>query len=177
MRPLHILNRRLHYWLAIAAALPLLVMIGSGLLLQSKKHWTWVQPAEHRGSGTVPAVGFEEILAALQGLSGMEVRTWKDVRRLDVRPGRGVAKAWLTNGFEVQIDLGTGRVLHSAYRRSDLIESLHDGSYFGGDLVKLGLFLPAGIVLLLLWLSGLWLWWMPIRVRLERARKARRARD
>ena len=34
-------------------------------------------------------------------------------------------------------------------RRSDLIESIHDGSYFGGDWTKLGLFLPAGIVLLL----------------------------
>lgn len=48
----------------------------------------------------------------------------------------------------------------SKYRRSDLIESIRDGSFFGGDWVKLGLFLPAGLVLLLLWFSGLWMWWV-----------------
>jgi uncharacterized iron-regulated membrane protein len=67
-----------------------------------------------------------------------------------------------------QVDLGTGRVLQTAYRRSDLIESIHDGSFFGGDWVKLGLFLPAGIVLLLLWLSGLWLWWLPFGAKRRR---------
>ena len=89
-----------------------------------------------------------------------DVRSWDDVNRLDVRPGRGIVKVWLKNGYEVQVDLGTGRVLQTAYRRSDLIESIHDGSFFGGDWIKLGLFLPAGMTLLLLWLSGLWMWWV-----------------
>ena len=74
----------------------------------------------------------------------MNVQCWDDVNRLDVRPGRGVVKAWLMNGYEVQVDLGTGRVLQTAYRRSDLIESIHDGSFFAGDWTKLGLFLPVG---------------------------------
>ena len=47
----NILNRKVHYWASFIAAIPLLVMIGSGLLLQVKKHWTWVQPVEHRGTG------------------------------------------------------------------------------------------------------------------------------
>jgi hypothetical protein len=46
-------------------------------------------------------------------------------------------------------------VLQTAYRRSDSIESVHAGSFFAGHWTKLGLFLPAGIVLLLLSLSGL----------------------
>ena len=62
----NILNRKVHYWTSFGAALPLLVMIGSGLLLQSKKHWTWVQPAEHRGTGTVPAIDLEGILASVK---------------------------------------------------------------------------------------------------------------
>ena len=80
-------------------------------------------------------------------------------------PGRGVVKAWLMNGYEVQVDLGTGRVLQTAYRRSDLIESIHDGSFFAGDWTKLGLFLPSGIVVLMLWLSGLWMWWVPFAAK------------
>ena len=80
-----------------------------------------------------------------------------------------MAKVWLDSGWEVQVDLGTGRVLHTAYRRSDVIESIHDGSLFGGDWIKLGLFLPAGFVLLVLWFSGLWMWWIPIASKRRRA--------
>ena len=167
----NVLNRRVHYWAGAAAALPILVVVASGLLLQTKKHWTWVQPAEHRGTGTTPAIGFEDILASLKQADGMQVVGWADVQRLDVRPDRGVVKAWLRNGYEVQVDLGTGRVLAAAYRRSDVIESLHDGSYFAGDLTRLGVFLPAGLTLLVLWFSGLWMWWVPFRARRRRAHR------
>lgn len=171
----NVLNRRVHYWLAAAAALPLLVIIATGLLLQAKKHWTWVQPAEHRGTGTTPAQSFDQVLAAVRTVPGYDASTWDDVNRLDVRPSRGVVKVWMRSGDEVQVDLGTGRVLHVAFRRSDVIESLHDGSWFGGDVVKLGLFLPAGVALLVLWIGGLWMWWVPIAARRRRARLASRA--
>ena len=170
----NVLNRRIHYWASFIAAIPLLVMILSGLLLQAKKHWTWVQPAEQRGTGTTPAIDLEGILGALRTAPAMNVETWDDVNRLDVRPGRGVVKAWLKNGHEVQVDLGTGRVLHTAYRRSDLIESIHDGSLFAGDWTKLGLFLPAGLTLLLLWMGGIWMWWVTFSAKRRRA-PARRA--
>jgi hypothetical protein len=168
----NVLNRKVHYWIAFAAALPMLIMIGSGLFLQSKKHWAWVQPVEHRGTGTTPAIDLDGILAALRTVPDMHVQTWDDVNRLDVRPGRGVVKAWLMNGYEVQVDLGTGKVLQTAYRRSDIIETIHDGSFFGGDWTKLGLFLPSGIVVLLLWITGMWMWWVPFVAK--RRRRARR---
>ena len=167
-------NRRLHYWLAAAAALPLLVIIASGLLLQAKKHWAWVQPVEHRGTGTVPGQSFDQLLATIRTLPGYGSSSWDDVQRLDVRPSRGVVKVLMHTGDEVQIDLGTGRVLQVAVRRSDLIESIHDGSWFGGDVVKLGLFLPAGLALLVLWGSGLWMWWVPIAARRRVAARRRR---
>jgi hypothetical protein len=169
------LNRRVHYWASLFAALPLLVMIVSGLLLQSKKHWAWVQPAEIRGTGTTPVLDFDGILASVKADPDMNVKSWKDVKRLDVRPDRGVVKVWLANGYEVQVDLGTGRRLQTAYRRSDLIESIHDGSFFAGNWTKLGLFLPAGITMLLLWLSGLWMWWLPFASRRRRAADPHRA--
>jgi hypothetical protein len=172
----NVLNRRVHYWIAFGAALPMIVMIGSGLLLQGKKQFAWVQPTEQRGTGKTPAIDLDGILAALRTVPEMQVQSWDDVNRLDVRPGRGVVKAWLMNGYEVQVDLGTGRVLQTAYRRSDLIESIHDGSFFAGDWTKLGLFLPSGIVVLLLLMSGLWMWWVPQaakrRVRKTKAKAA-----
>ena len=167
----NILNRKIHYWIGFGAALPMFVMIVSGLLLQSKKHWAWVQPVEVRGTGTEPVIDLDGVLAALRTVPDMNVQSWHEVNRLDVRPGRGVVKAWLMNGYEVQVDLGTGQVLHSAYRRSDLIETIHDGSFFGGDWTKLAVFLPSGIVVLLLWFSGMWMWWVPFAAK--RAKKAR----
>jgi hypothetical protein len=75
-------------------------------------------------------------------------------------------KVWLQSGWEVQVDLDTGRVLQTAYRRSDLIESIHDGSFFAGDWTKLGIFMPCGVALLLMWLTGLWMFWLPFSVKL-----------
>jgi uncharacterized iron-regulated membrane protein len=165
----NVLNRRVHYWASFIVAIPLLVMIASGLLLQSKKYLSWVQPVEQRGTGTEPTIDLGGVLASLKTVPEMNVQGWDDVNRLDVRPGRGMVKAWLKNGYEVQVDLGTGRILQTAYRRSDLIESIHDGSFFAGDWTKLGLFLPAGLTMLLLWLSGLWMWWVPFISKRRRA--------
>lgn len=168
MRP-SILVRKLHYWASLVIALPASILLASGLLLQAKKHWAWVQPAEHRGSVTAPRITTDSVLgsviAARHGVTG-----WDDVNRIDFRPGRGVAKVWLQDGVEVQVDLGTGAVLQSAYRRSDLIESIHDGSYFGGDWTKLGIFLPTGAILLFLWASGIWLFLVPILAKRRRAK-------
>ena len=157
---LRVLNRRLHYWFAFAAGVPLLIIIGSGILLQVKKQSSFVQPPERRGSTTTPSVDFPQVLSALQSVPSLGVSSWDDVDRIDVRPDRGIAKVTLRNRWEAQIDLGTGQVLQTAYRRSDLIESIHDGSFFGGDWSKLGIFLPAGVLLLLLWLTGAWMVWI-----------------
>ncbi len=173
MKP-QVLNRRLHYWISIGIALPLLCIVVTGILLQVKKQWTWVQPPELRGSGTAPVIGFDSILESVRGVPELGVSGWKDVGRIDVRPSRGIAKVLSRSGWEAQVDLATGAVLQTAYRRSDLIESIHDGSYFAGDWTKLGLFLPSGFGLFLMLLSGLWLFWLPISVRRARKGAARR---
>lgn len=173
----HRFNRRFHYWTGFAIALPLSVVIVTGLLLQLKKHWSFVQPPEQRGSAPEPQIGFPDLLAAARTRSGPE-GGWGDVERIDVRPGRGLAKVRLQDGWEVQVDLGTGEVLQTAYRRSDLIESIHDGSFLAGDWTRLGLFVPVGVVLLLLLASGLWMWWHPFALRRRTARiLARRGRS
>lgn len=165
------LNRKIHYWVTAFIAIPILSVIASGLLLQVKKDWAWVQPAEHRGTGTTPVLDLERILAAVRTVPEVGVDGWDDVNRLDVRPGKGMVKARLNNGWEVQVDLGTGEVLQTAYRRTDLIESFHDGTFFGGKPAKLTVFLLADIALLLMWLSGLWMFIHPFSVRRKHGRR------
>lgn len=167
---LSILSRRLHRWGAVVAGLPILLVIGSGLLLQVKKQVAWVQPSERRTAERVPEVDWTRVLEAARGVPEAGVREWSDIDRLDVRPGKGLIKVIAKNRWEIQVSLVSGEILHSAYRRSDLIETLHDGSFFG-DPAKLAVFLPAGIVLFALWLTGLYLWLLPVRVRWKRSRR------
>jgi uncharacterized iron-regulated membrane protein len=157
-------NRKVHYWLSIAAALPILLITVTGLLLHVKKDFAWIQPAERRGSGTEPALSMEGILEACRTVPEARVREWRDIQRIDIRPGRGLVKVTTSAHIEIQIDAVTGEVLQSAYRRSDLIEALHDGSFFH-PLVKRGIFLPAGLALLALLFTGVWLFLGPIRAR------------
>lgn len=159
-------SRKLHRWGALLSAIPLLVVIVSGILLQVKKQVTWVQPKTMKGSEPAepPSQNWPQLLKACQTLDAPRISQWSDIDRIDVRPGKGICKVQAINGWEVQIDLASGKVLSHAYRRSDLIESLHDGSFFA-DAAKLWIFLPNGIILLGLWISGAWLWYLPLRKR------------
>lgn len=165
------LNRRLHRWGALISALPVLVVVLSGLLLQLKKDWAWVQPPTRSGTAEAPSLPFEAILAAAAAVPEAEVSSWEDIDRLDVRPDKGVVKVRCENRWELQLDAATGAVLSSTLRRSDLIESIHDGSWFS-DGVKLWVFLPAALVLTGLWFTGVYLWWLPFGVRRRRRRTA-----
>jgi uncharacterized iron-regulated membrane protein len=167
----NVLNRKVHYWAGAVIAIPLLVIACTGSVLQLKKHWGWVQPPEQRGSVNAPGIELSTILESLKAEPSLGVRGWDEVHRLDVRPDKGVVKAWLKSDWEAQIDLGTGKILQIAYRRSDWIESIHDGSIFG-DVVKLGWFLPAAVGLVLSWLGGMWMWFYPFLGR----RRVRRAK-
>lgn len=160
-------HRKLHRIGAIVAALPLLVILVSGAVLQLKKDVAWVQPATMRGTGAPPSISFDRILAVASGVPEAGVASWADVDRLDVRPERGVVKVRTKSRWEVQIDTETASVLQVAYRRSDLIENMHDGSFFH-DRVKLWVFLPAGIILTGLWVTGVYLWFLPHLVRRRR---------
>ena len=158
---LKILTRKIHYWASIAIAVPLLVIICTGLLLQLKKNLSWVQPVEQRGDGGALALSLPAILEIARSVPEAQVRDWSDIPRVELRPGRGLVKVVSANSTEIQIDAATGKVLQVAQRRSDLIESLHDGSWFH-PRVKLLIFLPVGIVLLGLLLTGLYLFFLPI---------------
>ncbi|QDV05503.1 hypothetical protein Poly30_10010 [Planctomycetes bacterium Poly30] len=160
-------NRQLHRIGAIIAAVPLLVVIASGIFLQLKKDWAWIQPATMRGSTKELRLSWDEVLAAAASVPEAGIRSWNDIDRLDVRPSRGMLKVQAKNSWEVQIDTASGEVLQSSYRRSDVIEAIHDGSWFAG-WAKLWVFLPAALILLGLWFTGMYLWALPHMIKRRR---------
>lgn len=147
------ISRRLHLWFAAAIIIPALIVFGSGILLQVKKQSDWVQPPTTKGVGSVPTLSFEQVVEIVSNIPEMHVTDWQQIDRIDVRPDKGIMKVLADNGWEAQIDAQKGDVLQVAYRRSDLIESIHDGSWFA-DFAKLWIFLPAGILLFFMWVSG-----------------------
>lgn len=167
---LRIWMRKSHRWGAILVALPFLLVIVTGILLQLKKEWSWVQPPTQRGKGTIPIISFANILDAVRLVPVAAVKDWSDIERLDVQPRRGMVKVQSRNRWEVQIDLQTGQVLQIAERRSDWIESLHDGSWFH-DRVKLYVFLPVAGVVLGLWFTGIYLLVLPWIVKWQKRRR------
>ena len=171
-------TRKIHRWGALLMALPLLVVIISGLLLQVKKQVTWVQPPTKSGTTDQLVIGWEQILNAAKQETDAEVSSWDDINRLDVRPGKGLVKVRCENGWELQLDSSIAGLISSSYRRSDLIESIHDGSFFS-DAAKLWVFLPNGIVLLALWFTGAYLWYLPFATRnaKKKRQRAKQQRD
>ena len=108
----------------------------------------------------MPAIGFDQKLEAARKHPEAEIEEWTDIDRIDLRVGKGIAKLRAKSGWEVQVDTSSGEVLNVAYRRSDVIEQIHDGSFFS-DAVKLYIFLPTGVLLILMCGTGLYLFLLP----------------
>ena len=166
-------SRKAPRWISILIAAPLLVVICTGILLLVKKQVGWIQPTTQPGSADSPSITFDQILETASGVTQAQIQDWSDIDRLDVRPQKGIVKVRSKNRWEIQIDTHSGDVLQVAFRRSDLIESIHDGSWFHEN-AKLAIFLPTAVLVLFLWVSGIYLFWLPHQVRISRRhRKAK----
>ncbi|MDF1814927.1 MAG: PepSY-associated TM helix domain-containing protein [Verrucomicrobiales bacterium] len=169
----HKFHRKVHYWGALLCSLPVLIVIITGILLMLKKDFDWIQPETQKGPSKNPTISFQQILDVAKSVPESNIKEWGDIDRLDVRPSKGVIKIRSgVNMVEVQIDQETGEILQTAVRRSDFIETIHDGSIFT-DYGKKYVFLPSSVILLILWLTGIYLFLFPINTK-RRKRKERR---
>ena len=156
------LLRQIHYWLSLAVAIPTAIIFVAGIFLMLKKEVAWIQPPTASGivSDQVPEISFEQMVEAARAHPEAQIQDWTDIDRIDLRVGKGIAKLRANSGWEVQVDTNSGDVLNVAYRRSDLIEQIHDGSFFS-DPVKYYIFLPTGVLLILMWGTGIYLFFLP----------------
>ena len=135
-------------------------MVASGVLLQLKKQSNWIQPNVEITSSSKPIM-LQSYLDAVSTVKEANISSWDDIERIDIRPDKGIAKIKSKNNWEIQIDIETFEIYSSSFRRSDIIESIHDGSFFS-EIVKYGWFLPSGILLLILSLTGIYMFFIPI---------------
>ena len=141
-------------------------MVSSGIMLQLKKQSNWIQPNVEVTSSSKPIM-LQSYLDAVSTVKEANISSWDDIERIDIRPDKGIAKIKSKNNWEIQIDIETTEIYAKNYRRSDIIESIHDGSFFS-EVVKYGWFLPSGILLLILSLTGIYMFFIPILKRRKR---------
>lgn len=160
----------LHRWIGVGTGFVLLLSAGTGLLLLLKKDFAWIQPPTAAGApGPVTALRtLPEVYDAVFALGLPEFRTEADISRIDFRPERRIHKVISIHGHaEVQVCATTLKVHPPGIRRSDWLEQLHDGSWFGAWAH--GLVMPAAASgLLFLGLSGYVMWIWP-RIRRRRS--------
>lgn len=98
-----------------------------------------------------------------------------ELERIDARPQKGMVKFVFADDYwEIQLDGTTGKVLLIDRRRSDIIENIHDGTILDvlfntkNDQFKLSYTTIMGLSLLMLTISGFWLWYGPKRLRKQK---------
>ncbi|MBX2914026.1 MAG: PepSY domain-containing protein [Cyclobacteriaceae bacterium] len=159
--------RAWHHWVGISVALFMLITSITGVLLGWKKNIEVLQPATLKGTSKNlnDWVSFNVIASAAIHAVDSVVGHSIEIDRMDVRPDKGMIKVTFKKGYwEAQIDAANGKVLSVAQRHADWIEHVHDGSIIS-DGFKLLYTNYIGFGLLMLSITGFWLWYGPRRIR------------
>lgn len=155
--------RTTHRWAGIIFLVAFLNIAVTGLLLLEKKKFSWIQPETKQGApGTADAfITNQQLFETVLSQNHQDFQTLDDIDRVDFRPGKRIFKVRSRKNYsEIQVDATTGEVLSVARRNSDLIESLHDGSFFGSVVYQFIMPVVAAITIYLT-LTGLYLWLAP----------------
>ena len=161
--------RVIHRYLGIGLSILLFISAITGLLLGWKKNIDVLQPPTQKGVAKSLSkwLPIDQLATAAKDTFLLFHPDFPniEIERIDVRPNKGIAKVLFDQGnWELQIDGASGRTLSIAKRHSDWIEALHDGSIIS-DFFKLISMNVLGLGLLVLLLSGIWLYVGPSWVR------------
>lgn len=149
--------RKWHRVISLFIAAPFALTLITGLIMTTRGFNSWVQTG-YEGPKVELKISFEKILEACQSVPEAEIKTWKDLSQIDIRPSSGLIRARSAkNIWEVQINGETGEVIGAAPRRLGLLTALHEGAYFG-SWVRYGIFVPAFLGVLFLLVSGLFIY-------------------
>ncbi|MBN3584655.1 PepSY domain-containing protein [Algoriphagus aestuarii] len=164
------LYRVFHRWLGIPLIIFFFLIGITSILLAWKKKAELLPPTlktkVENGTWILPSEMVEIGKSEMKKLS-----LDPDVDRIDIRPDKGIAKVTFKTHFtEVQVDGFSGEVLSVSTRHSDWIEKVHDGSIFdyywtGEEAAKLTYSTLISIGLILMSVSGFYLWYFPKKIR------------
>jgi uncharacterized iron-regulated membrane protein len=175
--------RKIHRWIASILFVFFFFIAITGFLLGWKKNSNgYLLAKSHKGSSTDLAkwLSFDSLHAvAVKALhDSVSSSLSPKMDRIDARPDKGMVKIVFADHYwAIQLDASNGQILHMERRRADFIENLHDGSYLDKLLgidghIKLGYTSIMGLSLLMLTITGFWLWYNPKRIRKKKKETA-----
>jgi hypothetical protein len=170
--------RWIHRKIAVALFIFFFIVSVTGILLGIKKHTGLLAPTQKGVSSDLAAwlpVDSLQKLAVAYLRDSVSSTLSTEIDRIDIRPGKGVVKFIFVGHYNsLQLDGTNGRLMLIEKRKSDFIENIHDGSIldkvFGtsDEQIKVSYTVIMGTSLLLLVLTGFWLWYGPKRLRKSR---------
>lgn len=166
--------RSLHRWIGFIACLFLAIISVTGFFLAMKDRFAFMRPPVQEA---VPLDRAEDILPVAEILriafnaGHPELSEVKEVDRVDYRPKDNVFKVVSKDGYrEIQVDGSKGTIVSNAFRNDQLMEDIHDMSFFA-DAAH-GYLLPTvAVFLCLLSITGVIIFLTPIVRRWKFKRK------
>ena len=159
----HKLVRNTHKWISIILSIAFINMTITGLLLLAKKNYEWIQPPTREDAqGNIEEfINVQHVFEIVLNQGHEDFKSYDDIDRIDFRPNKRVYKVQsVYNHSEIQIGAVTGAVLSDDKRISDMLEDIHDGSFFG-DWFHDYFMLIIAFGLFFLTVSGIYLWLQP----------------
>lgn len=154
-----------HLWFGVLTTGVVILIAITGILLNHKKPLGLMPEVEHAPTGVFEnALPLADLARRAEAAVGPEIAA-AGIDRMDVRPSDGLIKVRFDDRtvMEVTLDLNTGAVLETGERNDVFLEKLHSGEIFGDGWILLSDIAAVALVILLL--SGYWLWLYP-RARL-----------
>jgi len=174
--------RKVHRQIAIILFAFFLIISLTGLLLGWKKNsFGLILPPSSKGisSDLKTWLPFDSLhTIAVNALhDSISPALSDELERIDARPQKGMVKFVFADDYwEVQLDGTNGNILLIDRRRSDIIENIHDGTildvFFNTekDQFKLAYTSIMGLALLMLTITGFWLWYGPKQLKAQKKR-------
>ena len=155
------LSRSLHKWIGLALSVVILSLAITGIMLNHKITLGYMPDVKHEASGQLPqTLPMQHIVAIAIDAAGS-----KDIDRIDFRPNKMYAKVRFKDdkNTEIAVDAVTGKILNVGYRTDVFLEKLHTGEIFGDMFIIITD--AAAVSLVLLTVTGVYLWIYPKRKR------------
>ncbi len=173
-------HRKIHKYTAIMLFVFMFIIGATGLLLAWKKEFRFIPPTQ-KDQSTLPALPLEHIEEIATNYITENTDLDPTVNRIDVRPTQGVAKVRFENHYsEVQVGIRSGEILSVKTRTSDIIEQIHDGSIIdffiktNNDEVKKTYVTITCLGLMLLSVTGFYLWLNPRRIKSRKKQRGQK---
>jgi uncharacterized iron-regulated membrane protein len=171
-------SRWMHKWVGTLLALIMVTLSITGGFVAFKNEVEYLQPAGRSGAkgdiaAAIPPARVAEIILALHL---PEAQTLKEINRIELRPSKRMYKVRLeqTSAWrsprEIQVDAMTGAILNEGVRGDQLWMDLHSFAVFG-EATKLITMTVSGMALLWLSLSGYYLFFYPLWIRVRKRQR------